>query len=304
MNILVTGGAGFVGSHIVDILIENNHQVTVVDSLITGKKENINPQAKFYQIDIRSNELENIFQQETPEIVYHLAAQAIVPPSIEDPLNDQDVNIGGTINILELMRKYQAKKIIYSSSAAIYGNPVSLPVKEEHPIQPISPYGLSKSAAEQYIKLYFRMYGIDYTILRYANIYGPRQTSDGEGGVISIFIDKLKNNQPLTINGDGRHTRDYIYVGDVAKANLKALQHGSRAVVNISTGIAVSLNELVETLTRAVDEDVEVFYGEKRKGDIVHSSLDPSLSSIFLKWEYEKSLAEGLQITFNTNKKT
>lgn len=297
MKVLVTGGAGFVGSHVVDTLIENKHEVVVCDSLVSGSKGNIHPGARFYQVDIRSADLEDIFKQEKPEIVYHLAAQSVVPPSIKDPMYDESVNVGGTLNLLEMMRKYEAKKIIYSSSAAVYGNPVELPVKEDHPIQPLSPYGLSKWIAEHYLALYQRMYGIDYTAFRYANIYGPRQTPEGEGGVVSIFVDQIKKEETPTINGDGRHTRDYIYVGDVAQANLMAMDRGSQAVVNLGTGRAVSILELLQLLEEVTGKPLKAKHGAERVGDIVHSALHPGRASRALHWEARTSLLEGLKKT-------
>lgn len=297
MKVLVTGGAGFVGSHVVDTLIENKHEVVVCDSLVSGSKGNIHPGARFYQVDIRSADLEDIFKQEKPEIVYHLAAQSVVPPSIKDPMYDESVNVGGTLNLLEMMRKYEAKKIIYSSSAAVYGNPVELPVKEDHPIQPLSPYGLSKWIAEHYLALYQRMYGLDYTAFRYANIYGPRQTPEGEGGVVSIFVDQIKKEETPTINGDGRHTRDYIYVGDVAQANLMAMDRGSQAVVNLGTGKAVSILELLLLLEEVTGKPLKAEHGAERVGDIVHSALHPGRASQALQWEARTSLLDGLKKT-------
>lgn len=297
MKVLVTGGAGFVGSHVVDTLIENKHEVVVCDSLVSGSKGNIHPGARFYQVDIRSADLEDIFKQEQPKIVYHLAAQSVVPPSIKDPMYDESVNVGGTLNLLEMMRKYGAKKIIYSSSAAVYGNPVELPVKEDHPIQPLSPYGLSKWIAEHYLALYQRMYGLDYTAFRYANIYGPRQTPEGEGGVVSIFVDQIKKEETPTINGDGRHTRDYIYVGDVAQANLMAMDRGSQAVVNLGTGRAVSILELLQLLEEVTGKPLKAKHGAERVGDIVHSALHPGRASRALHWEARTSLLEGLKKT-------
>jgi UDP-glucose 4-epimerase len=294
MKVLVTGGAGFVGSHVVDTLIENKHEVVVCDSLVSGSEENIHPEARYYKVDIRSHKIEELFKQEKPEIVYHLAAQSVVPPSIKDPMYDESVNVGGTLNVLEMMKKYEAKKIIYSSSAAVYGNPVELPVKEDHPIQPVSPYGLSKWIAEHYLALYHRIYGIDYTVFRYANIYGPRQTPEGEGGVVSIFVDQIKKGETPTINGDGRHTRDYIYVGDVAQANLMAMDRGSQAVVNISTGKAVSVLELLHLFEEATGHPVKATHGEERAGDIVHSCLDPRNALDALDWKAETSLLDGL----------
>jgi len=297
MRVLVTGGAGFIGSHLVDLLIEKKYQVTVVDSLVSGNNDNINPQASFYQLDIRSEGLEEVFIKERPEIVFHIAAQVGVSPSIKDPVNDQAINIGGTINLLEMMKKYHSSKIIYSSSAAIYGNPVELPISEEHPIQPISPYGLSKWIAEQYIALYWRMYGINYTILRYANIYGPRQTAEGEGGVIAIFADRLAKGLPLLINGDGRHTRDFVYVQDVAEANYSAISNGDQATVNISSGKKLSLLELVTEFKRVTGKNIEVQHREERQGDIVDSSLNPARSLQLLKWQASTSIFDGLSKT-------
>lgn len=297
MKVLVTGGAGFVGTHVVDTLIENKHEVVVCDSLVSGSKGNIHPGARFYQVDIRSADLEDIFKQEKPEIVYHLAAQSVVPPSIKDPMYDESVNVGGTLNLLEMMRKYEAKKIIYSSSAAVYGNPVELPVKEDHPIQPLSPYGLSKWIAEHYLALYQRMYGLDYTAFRYANIYGPRQTPEGEGGVVSIFVDQIKKEETPTINGDGRHTRDYIYVGDVAQANLMAMDRGSQTVVNLGTGKAVSILELLQLLEEATGKPLKAKHGAERVGDIVHSALHPGRAFEALQWEARTSLLDGLRKT-------
>lgn len=296
MRVLVTGGAGFIGSHVVDMLVEHNHDVSLVD-LKAGNNVRENKKIKYYQVDICSDELEEVFKSEKPEIVFHLAAQSVVPPSIKDPLYDQSVNIGGTINILECMKKYASRKIIYSSSAAIYGNPASLPIKEEHPKNPVSPYGLSKYVAEEYIQLYNRMYGIDYSILRYANIYGSRQTAEGEGGVISIFIDKLKNGEPLTIFGDGRHTRDYVYVKDVAKANMLAMEYGKEAVVNISTGQQTSVIELVKNFEKVTSEKIEVKHLDERVGDVVYSSLDSEESEKLLAWKATTSLKSGLEMT-------
>lgn len=298
MKVLVTGGAGFIGSHVVDLLVGMDYQVVVVDNLVTGKKENVNPKAVFRELDICGPELEDVFNEERPEVVFHLAAQATVPRSVDDPLYDAKVNIAGTLNVLELMHQYGSRKIIYSSSAAIYGNPVELPVAESHPLAPISPYGLSKYVAEEYIMLYNRMYGLDYTVLRYANVYGPRQTLEGEAGVVTVFVNRIRDGEPVIVNGDGRHTRDFIYVMDVAAANITALQAGREAVVNISTGIEVSLNQLVDTLETAVGKKVFVIHGPERPGDIVNSCLDPAKAEELLGWKAATPLEEGLTQTW------
>ncbi|HHX95439.1 MAG TPA: NAD-dependent epimerase/dehydratase family protein [Clostridia bacterium] len=297
MKLLVTGGAGFIGSHVVDLLVSLKHQVIVVDNLVTGKKENVNERAVLYEVDICSPQLEDVFRSESPEAVFHLAAQATVPRSLEDPLYDAEVNIAGTLNILEMMHRYGAGRIIYSSSAAIYGNPVELPVVEEHPLAPVSPYGLSKYVAEEYITLYSRMYGIDYMILRYANVYGPRQTLEGEAGVVTIFINNLKKGFPLTINGDGRHTRDFVFVGDVAQANAEGLTAGRNGVVNIGTGRETSLQELVDCLQAAAGKKAQVVYGPERPGDIVRSCLCPEKGEKLLGWKAVTPLSEGLKRT-------
>lgn len=298
MKVLVTGGAGFIGSHVTDLLAEEGHQIVVVDSLVSGKKENVNDRAKFYQVDIRDEELANVFEEERPEVVIHLAAQISVPRSFEDVFYDQSVNVAGTLHILELMHQFKARKIIYSSSAAVYGDPIFLPVAVDHPCVPVSPYGASKFLAEEYITLYKRMYGIDYAILRYANIYGPRQTPEGEAGVVSVFIDRLKKDEPLVIYGDGRHTRDFVYVGDVARANLAAMAPGKGATVNISTGVETSLLRLVEELEKVAGKKIKVEHGPERTGDIVRSRLCPDKALTLLGWKATMPLHEGLKNTY------
>ena len=299
MKALVTGGAGFIGSHVVDLLVEKQHQVIVVDNLTTGKKENINEKAKLYEIDIRDERLGVVFKEEHPEVVVHLAAQISVPRSIEDAFLDESVNVAGTLHILELMRKYGAHKIVYSSSAAVYGDPLFLPVEVEHPCTPVSPYGTSKYLAEEYIKLYQRMYGIEYTILRYANVYGPRQIAEGEAGVISVFIDRLKAGRDLVINGDGKQTRDFVYVRDVARANLAAVTAGQDVIVNIGTGAETSLLELVAELEKVSGKEVRVCYGPERPGDILRSCLCPEKALTLLDWKAETSFENGLKSTFD-----
>jgi len=295
MKVLVSGGAGFIGSHMVDRLVEEKHQVSVVDFLGETSIRYQNPETTFYEADIRNEkDLERIFDEEMPEIVIHMAAQSVVPPSIKNPSFDQSINVGGTLQILEQMRRVGSRKIIYSSTAAVYGDPISLPISEDHPIEPKSPYGLSKWIAEHYIALYHRMYGIDYSILRYANIYGPRQTADGEGGVVSIFVDKLKKNEAPTINGDGGHTRDFVFVKDVVEANLLAMDKGSKQVMNISTGQAISIAELLQTLNEVNGTNIQPIFAAEREGDIVHSTLNPTKAFEALGWKATTSLNEGL----------
>ncbi|MBE3591900.1 MAG: SDR family oxidoreductase [Thermoanaerobacter sp.] len=297
MKVLVTGGAGFIGSNIVDLLIENGHEVVIVDNLSTGKEEFINKKAIFYKKDITDDDLYEIFEKEKPDYVIHQAAQIDVQKSIDNPVFDAKVNILGTVNLLKCCRKSGVKKVIYASSAAVYGNPEYLPIDEVHKINPISYYGISKHTPEHYFEVYRQLYGLKYTILRYANVYGIRQDPKGEGGVISIFIDKMLKGERPIIFGDGKQTRDFVYVKDVAKANLLALERGDNEVVNISTNKPTSINELVEMMNKIMNTSLEPIYTEPRKGDIVHSYLDNKKALDVFGWKPEYSLEEGLKET-------
>ncbi|HHW58009.1 MAG TPA: SDR family oxidoreductase [Clostridia bacterium] len=297
MKVLVTGGAGFIGSHIVDLLIENGYEVVIVDNLSTGKEEFINKKAVFYKKDITDDDLYEIFEKEKPDYVIHQAAQIDVQRSIDDPVFDAKVNILGTVNLLESCRKSGIKKVIYASSAAVYGNPEYLPIDEGHRINPISSYGISKHTAEHYFEVYSQLYDLKYTILRYANVYGIRQDPKGEGGVISIFTDKMLKGERPVIFGDGNQTRDFVYVKDVAKANLLALERGDNEVVNISTGKPTSINELVEIMNKIMNTSLKPIYTEPRKGDIMHSYLDNKKALDVLGWRPEYSLEDGLKET-------
>ncbi len=294
MNVLVTGGAGFIGSHIVDKLINEGLDVVVIDNLSTGKLENLNEKAKFYNLDITSNQLSTIFQQEKIDVVIHQAAQIDVQKSLQDPVYDSKVNINGTVNLLECCRKYNVSKIIYASSAAVYGKPEYLPIDEKHPIQPMSFYGISKFTPENYFRIYKELYGLNYTILRYSNIYGPRQDSKGEGGVIAIFIDKLLNEQTPIIFGDGEQTRDFLYVEDVAEANFRAIFKGDGEILNISTNTRISVNQLYTELTKILQLDFKPVYREARPGDILHSSLNNQKAIQILNWQPKYTFSEGL----------
>ncbi|MBU0536065.1 MAG: NAD-dependent epimerase/dehydratase family protein, partial [Nanoarchaeota archaeon] len=247
MKVVVTGGAGFIGSHIVDILISKGYDVVVVDNLSTGKKDNINPKARFYEVDITNSPfLVKVFEKEKPDFVIHEAAQINVRKSVSEPVFDAITNIIGTIELLELCREHKVKKIVYAGSGgACYGEPEQIPCNELHPVNPICHYGVSKHAAEHYFFLYKYLYRIDYVILRYSNVYGPRQDPKGEAGVISIFLDKIKNQEKPNIFGDGEQTRDYVYVSDVARENLLALESQSQtSIFNIGTGRETSVNQL------------------------------------------------------------
>ncbi|WP_124728455.1 SDR family oxidoreductase [Staphylospora marina] len=297
MNVLVTGGAGFIGSHIVDRLIAEGHRVVVVDNISTGKEEQIHPDAVFYRTDLTRPELREVFEKEKPEFVIHQAAQIHVNTSVEDPAFDASVNILGTINLLEACRNVGVRKVVYASSAAVYGNPETLPLDERHPVRPLSGYGVSKYTVEHYLNVYRHLYGISFTALRYANVYGIRQDPRGEGGVISIFVDRVLRGLPMTIHGDGEQTRDYIYVEDVARANLAALEAGDGEILNIGTGRQSSLNEVLRLFREITGQDVEAVYGPERPGDIRHSVFDISKARRVLGWEPKVSLEEGLRKT-------
>lgn len=298
MKVLVTGGAGFIGSHIVDKCIADANSVVVVDNLSTGKKENINAEASFYHIDIQDSRLEEVFEKEQPQIVIHQAAQIHVNTSVEEPVFDAANNILGTIHLLECCRKYDVQKIVYASTAAVYGNPIYLPIDERHPIQPLSGYGCSKYSGEKYIEMYAELYGLKYTILRYANVYGERQDPRGEGGVISVFVDKTLRKDPLTIFGDGQQTRDYIFVGDIASANVQAMVRGDGEILNIGTGVSTSLNDVARMFDAVSKRENQMDYGPERLGDIKHSYFNPQKAYGELSWSPEMSLMDGLQRTY------
>ena len=304
MRILVTGGAGFIASHIVDKLIELKHHVCIVDNLFNGKEDNINDKATFYKCDITEMEkLKIVFKVEKPEVVIHHAAQIDIQISIEKPVFDAEVNIIGTINILECCREFGVRKIIYPSSASVYGEPRYLPVEENHEINPISFYGISKHTPEHYIKAYARLYGFTYSIFRYANVYGERQDPTGEGGVVSIFVDKLLNNQIPFIFGNGEQTRDFIYVKDIAEANILALYKGDNEIMNISSNKATTVNELFMLMRDIAGSNVEAIYKDVRKGDIEHSYLDNEKARKKLGWKGRFKLEDGLRETVQYYKK-
>lgn len=303
MKVMVTGGAGFIGSHIVDRLIELNHDVCIVDNLSTGKYENVNKYARFYKYDITNlDAMRIIFNFEKPNILIHNAAQISVQTSLKKPSMDAYSNIFGTINVLQCCVEYGVSKIIYPSSAAVYGDPKYLPIDEKHPIQPISFYGISKHTPEHYIKTYSSLYGLRYTIFRYANVYGPRQDANGEGGVISIFIDKILNNEPIVIFGDGEQTRDFIYVKDVAEANIRALKRGNDEIINIGTNNPISINELWHVMEDISKREKCAIYKEERKGDIKHSYLNNIKAKYELGWNFKYNIHDGILESFNNNK--
>lgn len=298
MKVLVTGGAGFIGSTTAEELLKAGHEVFIVDNLSTGKREYVPARAAFFPVDLLdSGDLAVVFKLVRPDAVIHQAAQISVQKSLEDPRNDADINIAGTLSLLKLCQQYNTGKIIFASSAAVYGNPQYIGVDESHPLQPESFYGLSKLTAEHYIRLFSTLYRIDYSILRYANVFGPKQDPLGEGGVISIFMDRFVQGKPLSIYGDGEQTRDFIYVKDIAAANLAALAAGSKSTFNIGTNTQISLNTLVRRLEAISNSRLVVSYEASRPGDILHSQLNNTLARQELTWTPQYTLDQGLAET-------
>jgi UDP-glucose 4-epimerase len=302
MKILVTGGAGFIGSHVVDVLIEAGHSVSIVDNLWEhggGKVENINPNAVFYNLDIRDAALSEVFQKERPEVICHLAAQHSVKISTEDPVHDANVNILGLINILQNATRFGARKVIFSSSGATYGTVEKMPVDENTVQHPESPYGTTKMASEFYLRFWKNMHGLDFTILRYGNVYGPRQDPMGEAGVIAIFSRQILLKEPVRIDWDGEQQKDYVYVGDVARANLLALNAGNGEAYCIAYGEGTSVNMLYHSLVKEVGHEVEIRRAPKRPGDIYLTYFDCNKARQELGWKAEVGLEEGMRKTVN-----
>jgi UDP-glucose 4-epimerase len=301
MKILVTGGAGFIGSHVVVRYIKEGHTVVVVDNLTTGNKQNLHSKTLFYDCDIASPQLLEIFKKEKPDVVNHHAAQMNVRHSLEDPLYDAQVNILGTINVLSCCVKMHVKRFLFiSSGGAIYG-PAPIPTHETYPPSPLSPYGLSKYVGEQYVQLYSQLYGLSYVILRYANVYGSRQNPKSEAGVIAIFIDKMKRGEEPIIFGDGNQTRDYIYVKDIVQANVLALTKGKNQIINLGTGKETSVNTLFSLLKKEMCFQKKALYGEEIIGEIRAGALDITRAQKILDWQPPYSLESGLHKTVEDN---
>ena len=331
-TVLVTGGAGFIGSHIVDLLIKNNYKVVIVDDLSSGREENINQEARFYKLDITDQKgLAEVFEQEKPDYVCHEAAQISVSFSVRDPLFDAQTNILGSLNLLQCcLLNHQVKGIVFASSGGtIYGEPEHFPITEDYPFRPQSPYGISKVAVEHYLDFYQKNYHLPYVALRYGNVYGPRQDPYGEAGVIAIFIEKMLKGEIPTINGDGEYIRDYVYVEDVAQANLLALQNMvklSKVVqeikkarekedktetktksktkpeikfngFNLGTGRGVSVNEIFSLLKEIIKFPHPAYYGPPRAGDLRKNILDCHLIKDALGWQPKFDFSAGLEKT-------
>ncbi len=301
MRILVTGGAGFIGSHVVEAYLAEGHHVHVIDNLATGRRANVPEGAVLHEVDIHSAETERIFAEFRPEVVNHHAAQASVKVSAGDIVHDLEVNGGGTARIADLCVRHGARKLIYSGSGGtVYGNPDALPIAETHPLRPVSNYGMSKLVGEMYIALKGRMDGLDFTILRYSNAFGPRQDPHGEAGVVAIFTGRLLTGEPCTIDGDGEQLKDYIYVGDIARANVLALTKGGGRTLNIGVGEGTSVNTIFRTLKDAVGVEAEPRFGPPRVGDVRAFWLDTTLAREALGWRAEVSFEEGIRRTVDS----
>ncbi len=300
MRILVTGGAGFIGSHVVDAYILAGHEVGVLDNFSTGNEDNMNRLATVHRVDVRDREaVDKAFASFRPELVNHHAAQSEVPKSVADPVYDAHVNILGGLNVLKASVDHGVRKVIFSSTGgALYGEPDVVPSDEDHPLRPLSPYGTSKLAFEQYLGTFRRTFGLDYTVFRYANIYGARQDLHAEEGrVVAIFAGRMLAGRRLTIDGTGEQSRDMLHVGDVATANLAALDKGSGGTFHISTGIPVTVNELFRKLALITEYRLDPLFGPPRKGDVYRIALDNGRARETLGWEPQISLEEGLTLT-------
>lgn len=296
MRIAVTGGCGFIGSHIVDLLITGGHEVSVFDNLTSGSMENLNAGAELYTGDITNRtELDSFFRHAMPEAVCHHAAQIDVQTSMKNPAFDAMVNIMGTVNLLDMCGKYNTRRFIFASSAAIYGNPEYLGVDEKHPKNPESFYGYSKLTAETYIRMYCEKMDMTYGILRYANVYGPRQKAEGEGGVVAIFTDRMIKEDDCVIFGNGEQTRDFIYVKDIAKANAAALEAKTNFTVNVGTSAAIGINELFNILKKQYKYSKNPLYRPARLGDILNSYLSNDKITGMLDWIPAYNLKEGIK---------
>ncbi len=298
MKVLVTGGAGFIGSHTTDALIAAGHSVAVLDNLAAGKREQVNPAARFYQIDLREAErVKEVIGKEKPEAIVHLAAQMDVRRSVADPVYDAQVNLVGMLNLMEAARVNGLRRVVFSSTGgAIYGEQESYPCAEDHPTRPVSPYGVAKLATERYLFFYKVQYGIDYLAVRYANVYGPRQDPHGEAGVVAIFCGRMLEGKPVTIFGTGEQTRDYVYVADVVQANLAALDAAVTGAVNIGTGFETSVNRLFEELAGSSYE-LKPVYAPARPGEQQRSAISPARAARELNWRPQVALADGLSRT-------
>lgn len=298
MKVMVTGGAGFIGSHVVDALVAAGHDVCVVDDLSTGRAANVNSAARFYQVDIRSADLAEVFAAERPQAVSHQAARANVRESMDKPLLYADVNVLGSLNVLECCRKHGVRKVIYASTGgASYGEPQQLPAPEDHPVNPLDPYGASKHHVEHYLYLYRYNYGLEYTILRYPNVFGPRQDPHGEAGVVAIFTGQMLTGGQPVINGTGEQERDFVYVSDVARANLIATERGDGGTYNIGSGAGTSVNQIYDRLAALTGYTAPPVHGPGKQGEVFKIYLDATRARQELGWAPQVPLDDGLART-------
>jgi len=297
-RVLVAGGAGFIGSHVVDLLVQAGHQVAIVDDLSAGKWENVNPLARFHQVDIGSAQLAGFFDAERPEFVIHLAAQASVTVSVAHPRRDAATNILGSLNLLENCVRAGVRKFVYvSTGGALYGEPEYLPCDEVHPIRPLSPYGVSKHTVEHYLYLFRHIHGLNYTTLRLANVYGPRQDPFGEAGVVAIFTQRMLDEQQAVIFGNGEQERDFVYVEDCARAAVLALSRGDGQAFNIGCGLGITINRLFTEMKSITGYALQAQYDPPRPGDVFRSYLDATKARQELGWIPDVALEEGLRRT-------
>lgn len=299
MKAIVTGGAGFIGSHLVETLIEHGAAVQVIDNLSTGNQDYLPLGVPLHHLDIRSEEAAERIRFERPDIVFHQAAQVDVQRSVKDPGYDAGVNIAGSVNIIQACMQASVRKIIYASSCAVYGDLDAPLIDEQDPIQPLSFYGLSKQTPESYLRIFHALYGLDYTILRYANVYGPRQTPKGEGGVVSIFLDRIRKGLPLVIYGNGEQTRDFIYVKDIVDGNLAAITQGSGQIIQLGTAVTATIHDLIHKLCNIHGQDFNITYQPERDGDIKHSCLNNAKAFQLLHWQPKYNLDRGLEETYH-----
>jgi UDP-glucose 4-epimerase len=298
MRILVTGGAGFIGSHVSDAFVAAGHQVSIIDDLSSGRRENLNPKAHLYQLDVQDTAVGEVFRREQPEVLCHHAAQMDVRRSVADPIFDARVNVLGFLNLMEQGRQHGLRRVLFASTGgAIYGEQEAFPAPETHKTEPLSPYGVAKLATERYLFFYSVTYGMSYAALRYANVYGPRQNPHGEAGVVAIFAEKvLRGEQPI-INGDGTQTRDYVYVGDLVRANLAALQSEFCGAVNLGTGIETDVNTICRSLARLCGSAAAEQHGPAKAGEQRRSVIDNTLAQRVLGWRPQVALEDGLRQT-------
>ncbi|MGB8657685.1 MAG: NAD-dependent epimerase/dehydratase family protein [Candidatus Zixiibacteriota bacterium] len=305
MKILVTGGAGFIGSNVADGFIQEGHRLVIVDNLSTGLESNLNQKANFFKVDIRSVVIEKIFEKTKPDVLCHHAAQIDVRKSTADPVFDADTNILGSLNLLNACVKYKVKKVIFASTGgAIYGEQDRFPADENHPANPLSPYGVAKLTIEKYLHFYRQTHGIDFVSLRYANVYGPRQNPFGEAGVVAIFTERLLTDKEVIINGKGTQTRDFLFVKDVVNSNLLALSYPRSGIFNIGTGIETDINSIFRILKEKTGSKQKERHGPAMPGEQQRSVLDFSLAKKLLGWRPKHDLEEGITKTVEFYRKT